>query len=734
MNQLTSFKVSSVKTATAEVEVPVNHIVIIDCSGSMWDDLPLIREQLKNKLPSLLKEDDTISIVWFSSKGEFGILVKKVHVKNLVELKQLNNAIDRWLKPMGCTGFVEPLNAVKELVDDDKVYSMLFLTDGCDNEWEDSEIYGACEAIKPLLSNAVFVEYGFYCDHKRLTEMANRIDGTLIFNEDFQDYELGFENFCKRKVTNKRIEVEVGSPALGFVWSVGDSGAVSYKVEDGKVHVPEDVDEIFWFTNDDVPATDKMNWKALYQGISALAMNRESEFVKKQLSDIGDVRLFNKYVNAFSKMNLYDCVAAMNAAGEDPKLRFTEGKKVGLKPKEDAFTVLQVLSTLQEAGALIRTDAMNYSRIGRAVKATDELTKSQAEELGNAISESDSVSQIKEHTNKAVKLAKERSELTFTANTPYVKINDFTYHKNRSNVSMLLTYDGTVPLPSDAPSTLPSKFPTKIYRNYAVLRDGMVNIPQLPVVIPQATVDKLIAKGVNVTVEKPAIRSTTPSSVIFSTPNPVSCVIDLRSLPVINAKMVKSVSAKEFAERVYQHMQAQASGKVYKGFLDELEPAEKSAGIKDKYGEECAEYLKALGITDSGFSQNVRQTPATDKYNAFEFNVAFKGLSKIPSFNEFKKKLTSGKFNAGDMLLKPAYDECVAKKASMSEKDFIAWLKTSIKTAKKKEETLYDQIIEDKFSLIIGQSWFNDLSTEENTIVCNGMDVTFEMKDTVVEL
>ena len=69
MNKMNSFKISSAKTASKAVEVPVNHIFVIDCSGSMSYDLPKIRKQLKNKLPSLLKQDDTVSLVWFSGKG-----------------------------------------------------------------------------------------------------------------------------------------------------------------------------------------------------------------------------------------------------------------------------------------------------------------------------------------------------------------------------------------------------------------------------------------------------------------------------------------------------------------------------------------------------------------------------------------------------------------------------------------------------------------------------------------
>ena len=47
------------------VESPTNHIVVIDCSGSMCGQLPQIREQLKRKLPKLIGPEDTLSLIWF---------------------------------------------------------------------------------------------------------------------------------------------------------------------------------------------------------------------------------------------------------------------------------------------------------------------------------------------------------------------------------------------------------------------------------------------------------------------------------------------------------------------------------------------------------------------------------------------------------------------------------------------------------------------------------------------
>ena len=716
MNKLNSYRVSSAKTASQSVEVPVNHVFVIDCSGSMHYDLPKIRIQLKNKLPSLLKQNDTVSLVWFSGKGEFGKLVEKVKVNDLNDLNRLSAAIDRWLQPMGCTGFVEPLHSVRELCDTNDVYSMMFLTDGCDNEWPRSQIIDASTELATLLANAVFVEYGFYCNHQLLTEMADATNGAVVFAEDFDKYDPIFDGICKRRITSRRIEVEVGSPVENFVWSCGDAGAITYKVDNGKVYVPEDVDEVFWFTDEsDSTVT---NWKALYQGLSALALNRRSEFVRKQLSDIGDVALYNKYSNAFGKQNLYDFAETLRKAGEDDKLRFTQGKQVGLQPKEDAYTVLNLLYDLKQGDAQVDMSKLHYNRIGRATEMSAELSRKETEALTESISSSSSIREIKELTDEAVRLATERSRMRFASSSNLAKIGSFSYNETRPNVSMLFSLNGTVGLPSDAPSALPHDFPTTIFRNYTVIRDGLLNIEQLPVVATQSVIDKLKLNGVPMRQESDG-----------------TTIIDLRSMPIINAKMVKSVNAQSLADAIHENMSLKASVKVFKGFLEEVKPAEKSQDIKAKYGEECAEYLKSVGITDSGFNPKTTLSKPTDKYMSVEFAVKFKGLSTIPSYNALLKKLSTGKpLTVGEQLLKPAYDECVKQKSALSESDFIDWLEEQIRVSTEKANALYEKIIEDKFSIVIGQTWFSDLDVNNPTLVSNGVPVTFEIKDVEVEI
>lgn len=138
---------------------PTNHVFVCDVSGSMYNELPKIRKHLKANLASLVKQDDTVSILYFSSKGDYGTVFRGEKVSNVSDLSNICAAIDRYLKPTGCTGFVEPLNLAAEIATDlqsenGNLNSLIFLTDGYDNCWRTDDILKAC-AVLPLTFNSI---------------------------------------------------------------------------------------------------------------------------------------------------------------------------------------------------------------------------------------------------------------------------------------------------------------------------------------------------------------------------------------------------------------------------------------------------------------------------------------------------------------------------------------------------------------------------------------------------
>ena len=249
-------EVRSKKKVTKSTEVATNHIVVIDCSGSMSWDLPKIREQLKKKLPKLLGQRDTISIIWFSGRGQFGTLLEAEPVATLTDLQSINQAIDRWLRPVCLTGFKEPLQEAKAVVErigkkrSDSVFSLFFMSDGHDNQWGRQEIIQATEEVAGGLAAATFVEYGYYADRPLLTKMAECAGGSLIFNEDFDRYAPTFEAAMGKTISGApRKEVTLGGdPIEGFVFALSDGDLIVYGVEGDSVAVPEDIAEVWYMS------------------------------------------------------------------------------------------------------------------------------------------------------------------------------------------------------------------------------------------------------------------------------------------------------------------------------------------------------------------------------------------------------------------------------------------------------------------------------------------------------
>ena len=251
---LVQHEVSKAGPPPKPVEVPTNHLVVIDCSGSMYGELPRIREQLKGRLPKLLKEKDTISIVWFSGRGQFGTLIEGEPVATLADLKDVNSQIDRWIKAIGLTGFKEPLEEVSKLITrvgkktPGSIFSLFFMSDGCDNCSHRAEILKAVETAAAGLASAAFVEYGYYADRPLLTAMAEKAGGSLIFAQDFDSYAPTFEAVLQRKASGApRVEVKIPGDTLGgFAFAMAEGELVTYAVDAGVTNVPEDTAAIWY--------------------------------------------------------------------------------------------------------------------------------------------------------------------------------------------------------------------------------------------------------------------------------------------------------------------------------------------------------------------------------------------------------------------------------------------------------------------------------------------------------
>ena len=790
---INSFDIPKTNAQAKPVELASNHILVIDCSGSMSGELPRIREQLKKKLPKMLKEKDTVSIVWFSGKGEFGTLIEAEPVATLADLKAVNTAIDRWLKPVGLTGFKEPLVEVAALTTRVSAkypangFSLFFMSDGCDNQWNRDDILKAVDKAAGGLAAAAFVEYGYYADRPLLTAMAERAGGSLLFSGDFDKYEANLTDVLARRVVGgKRIEVTLPNTDFvgGIAYALNDGDITTYAIDGGKVQVSEGTDKV-WFLSPVSVAAEEINnigsdplaqlgdkaagtkteeefgpsTSATYAAVSLFATRMKPEIVKPLLKATGDVALIESYTNCFGKQaySTFMEVAKQAAFG---KGRWTKGWDPNKVPRDDAFTVLDMLKLLasdDENRVLMAHPSFKYSKIGRSrVDSNTVLTDDEQAEIDALTAQLSGLKDPKEAAKISAKIsaiADKPEALKFVEDAAEAaagySVSNLVYNSDRPNVSLQVRKSGTVSLASrkDKPTSVPMEFATFIFRNYTVIKDGLVNVEVLPVKLSKSTVDALLKLHKDGLIPDNVISGAKGKLVAEGGLELTEAILNFAALPVVNGHMVKSVSAKALFEAEYAMTKAKAAQKVYNAFKKEKQPeGKKSEGFETQYGADAATWLKAQGFTDySGFNPKSVQAESTDFYMAKELSVSLKGLSSLPTLKEVQKKLADkGKLTASQSLMAPYVSE-VEKylstnlstnkvKGDAADKAFITWIETKAKEQTAEVRKAMFGMAQTKFAVIVGQVWFSEWkSLDENsmTIKVDGQEIeaTVELKE-----
>lgn len=734
-------------------------------------DLPKIREQLKRKLPKLLNEKDTVSIIWFSGRGEFGTLLEAEPVATLKDLKSVEQAIDRWLKPIGLTGFTEPLQEAVKVVqrvmqkNPSSVNSLIFLSDGCDNIGNRAEILRTMESVAGKFQSTTIVEYGYYADRVLLSQMAERAGGTHIFAQDFDRYAPSFEAAIKKQPSSApKVELQIeGDPIQGFVFALDteNKDLITYAVDNGKVIVPENTINLWYMAASDGTAIPSMmdfseniayqvnkksdtfatNIRAAVAAVSLYAVRMRSDVVYPLLKVLGDVSFINEFSSCFGKQrySAFQERAKKAAFGEG---LYTEGYDPNKVPAEDAFTVLDLLNLLagdENNRVLLDHSSFKYNAIGRGrVDANEQLSNAEIEEVQTLTDElrvTKNAKRAKEISTRLTEISNKPSALKFVADEAPngYPISSLVFNEDRPNVSFMVRKEGTVDVSSRPGSEQFSntrtgaRLHTHIFRNYAVIKDGLINIDKLPVKVTPATLEKL-------------------SEHVVLTGGDI-LVLDLTTLPVINRQMVKNVSAKEFFELQYELLQAQAEAKVYNSFAKDLLQKERSAGLKETYGEDIANWLKEQGITDGGFSPKFVQADSTDFYMGKELKVSLKGYSSLPSLKEVKNQMAKGKLNGPGSLMAPTVQLVedflgseFYKRSQGNSETLTVWLEGQAKASKDKVRHLLAKISQITFAVIVGQIWFKEFSSlDEQTLTIEPtagikIDCKVELKEVQIKI
>ena len=732
------------ETVVVSKPVPVNFIVNIDVSGSMSWELNEIRKQLKNKLPNLIKEGDTVSIIWFSGNRDAGILKEEVEIKSLTNLKDLNDAIDRFLKPVGLTAFAKPLELTKEVISRIKknrpnsIFSLLFLTDGYNNDCSWLEVTKQLSTLTTDLSSSTFIEYGLYADSKRLTEMAEALGGEKISASNFEDYDVIFADKISKNLTStKKVTIDIVDNKHNFVFSVSDDNEVLvYGVNNGQILINDNIEKIYYFselalskeTLEFTSETNKDLAKVLYSAIYVLSDRTLNNDVELLYTVLGDKYTFDLFNNSFGKQKLNQYKQYIKECVSDETKRFIEGKVNDLVLDENTYCFLDLINDLSAEGNLFypNHEDFNYKRIGaKKVSSANKISK----ELAEKIAQCDNLNELQALVQE--ELDSIPGELKFINSEPNkgYKLSDLVYNESRCNLSVRVKFEGYVDLPTNQFGI--QRIDTFIYRTFTLVKDGILNITKLPVTLTTETVSK-VGLFVN-------LKNVTEDII----------TIDFSSLPIINRSMVKSISATDLAKQEWTLLKLQANKKVYDHYDKTLFP-KVSKGFIDTYGKEAEEYLKSIGITDfNGFAPKTTNAESTDFYMSVLLDTKIAGYSSLPKVTDVITKIEKGTaLKPTELLMTDAindYNNQVNSELYKSQdldtqKSILEkWLKkVKVSFETEKRQTMLE-IAKIKFGLILSKGWFKEFSSFDENILELELDdkkvkFTFDLKEEEVKI
>jgi Mg-chelatase subunit ChlD len=748
---LTVKEVSPEDKAKKPKSVPTNFIFIVDVSGSMSGEIDLIRKQLKNKLPNLIKEGDTITIIWFSGRSDSGVLKEEIEVRSLKNLQEVNSAIDKFLRPIGATAFQPPLELALESIKrieknrPGTVFSLIFLTDGYNNDCSWDGVISSLKKLDGKLAASTFVEYGYYADSRRISEMAELVGGEKVEAQRFDDYDVIFENKLQKTYTSSK-KIVVDAPTdrkYDFAFTADNDEIILYSISDDQVQVPADTKSLYFFTTKSkgkfievetqtIGISSELQ-RQIYAALYVLSDKLQTESVEEVFKVLGDKHLYTMFTNAYGKEKLMAFKTMVKEAITKESKRFVAGYSKNLVADENAYCVMNFIDDLTEDdNALIYPghEDFNYKRIGaKKVSAAGLLTEEQKEKIATTTNVEDL---------KALVAGIDATDLKFEYNDKNkgYAISNLVWSSERANLSVNLTIDGYVNLPENKFGI--TKVQTHVYRNYTIIKDGILNMQRLPISMSESTFTKFKAQGL--------VTGTYSPDQIY--------VVDYSSLPVVNKTMVKNISAKILAEKEYELLQLKALEKVYK-YYEGVHFPKVSKGILEQYGAEAETWLRELGITDGGFNPKTTTEKGKDVYMAVELKTKIslhstiptveKTLNRIDEVNDPKNK-KSKPLNPVEELMKIAVDDYKTQTTtplylSLDEatktKALETWLKNAKLAVRKKRRALLQEIAQIKFSLILSKKWFIELpSFDVDTFnhKINGKDLTFKFEMTEEEV
>lgn len=724
----------------------LHHIHILDRSSSMRNEIDALIDNVQNTLSSI-HDDDLVSVIWFSSPGNYRTLVKGA--SNSQELKDLLNSLR---SAEGSTCFSDPIKEANLLVDD--LYSLCpnisvtLFTDGQTvTSWEKSEetrrIFDELKKLSPRILALNTIGYGPYYDQQLLKKMSLTTQfGEMIHSSKIQDYLTIFDRHFEKLRDSVTVSVDLAAPEAGniiylsrkFVREGDTSGTLVLS------RLDKEKNQFFILGKTTADFNFSLNGKEYSSADIVTAPRKETitnlkyaiasndyysgrrYHASSVLADIGDKALVDAAAKAFT----FDEVAAYSStllkAVFSTKARSLDGIcDKNYLPAKDAFCVLDVMNILFESDS-------KYSPFGKNVDAYQRTTR---------------------------KVLDNYNQFKFPEAEVLASFSDFVPSSEFLNLSVRFPITGSVQLnPASAKRVgLPDHVPATIFRNHSIINDGVLNLPKIEVLLDHKAFSKLSASGMFENGSK-ILGITTISDVDYT-----RAVLDMRGLPMLNRLYVpEEIKPEMLLSKVERLTTLEARQLALNSFMTqvyELNPVAKKVG---EFKDLTLDQIQVL--EDSGLNSKFWYSPveslkpaaeAADYYEAKSITFNLKGISSLASVSDvltrisekgIDKLTSSQKYVYSALMSVAAAVSAVSdqvcdistmklRKAPNAVRDELERLVTDNKLELRKERT---ELVALKMAVVLSGDWFEGFKSEEPRAKSNSDISSFSKDDTTLIL
>jgi hypothetical protein len=483
----------------------------------------------------------------------------------------------------------------------------------------------------------------------------------------------------------------------------------------------------------------------LYAAIYVLSDKLLNDDAEKIFYALGDNHFYGQLVNAFGKQKLNDFKTAIKECVVDSTKRFPAGQSTILPVPDDAYCLMNLIEDLGKTeGCLFypNHDDFNYKRVGaKRVQRGEDLSTADKKRLAEA----KDVAEIQKIT---AELSKKNVKIEFKNSNPErgYALTDLVWNSERANLSVRIRIEGEAILPENDFNI--DKVASYKYNTFTLVKDGIVNVKKLPVLWSPELHNILVKNKVGFTMCADLYNAEVPDGkgdARFGQ----TVIIDLTSIPLVNRGMVKAISANALAEKEWELKKLQGDKKVYDYYRKELFP-KTSKSFVDMLGQEAADWLKTVGVTDyNGFNPLTDAAETTDFYMSVNLATKIKGLSSLPKVVDVQKKIGNGAvFKLNEWVMVDALKKYHAQMdsdlyQSLSDEQKIGVLKTYLITKSdllnNRRRAVLQEIAEIKFALILSKKWFTEFqSFDENTLELTldeqNLKFTFDLNEKEVKV